>query len=52
MGRTIPFTAEKLAFEEGIKKTIKWYDENQWWLDECTSGEYKNWMEKNYKNRE
>ena len=40
------------TFEEGIKKTIKWYDENQWWLDECTSGEYKNWLEKNYQNRE
>ncbi len=39
------------TFEEGIKKTIKWYDGNQWWLDECTSGEYKNWLEKNYKNR-
>ena len=40
-----------ITFEEGIKKTIKWYDENQWWLDECTSGEYKNWLEKNYKDR-
>ena len=39
------------TFEEGIKKTIKWYDENQWWLDECTSGEYKKWLEKNYNNR-
>ena len=39
------------TFEEGIKKTIKWYDENQWWLDECTSGEYKNWLDKNYKDR-
>ena len=39
------------TFEEGIKKTIKWYDENQWWLDECTSGEYKKWLEKNYQNR-
>ena len=39
------------TFEEGIKKTIKWYDENQWWLDECTSGEYKNWLDKNYKGR-
>ena len=39
------------TFEEGIKMTIKWYDENQWWLDECTSGEYKNWLEKNYKDR-
>ena len=39
------------TFEEGIKMTIKWYDENQWWLDECTSSEYKNWLEKNYKDR-
>ncbi|MBO4666988.1 MAG: dTDP-glucose 4,6-dehydratase, partial [Bacilli bacterium] len=39
------------TFEEGIKMTIKWYDENQWWLDECTSGEYKNWLDKNYKDR-
>ncbi len=39
------------TFEEGIKKTIKWYDDNQWWLDECTSGEYKNWLDKNYKDR-
>lgn len=39
------------TFEVGIKKTIKWYDENQWWLDECTSGEYMKWIEKNYKNR-
>ena len=39
------------TFEEGIKKTIKWYDENQWWLDECTSGEYTKWLDKNYKDR-
>ena len=39
------------TFEEGIKKTIKWYDENQLWLDECTSGEYKKWLDKNYKDR-
>ena len=39
------------TFEEGIKMTIKWYDENQWWLDECTSGEYKKWIDKNYGNR-
>ena len=39
------------TFEDGIKKTIKWYDENQWWLDECTSGEYKTWLDKNYKDR-
>ena len=32
-------------------KDVVLTDENQWWLDECTSGEYKNWLEKNYKDR-
>ena len=41
----------KTTFEEGIKKTIKCYDENQWWLDECTSGEYKKLLDKNYKDK-
>lgn len=29
-----------LQFEEGIEKTVKWYLENQDWLDNVTSGEY------------
>ncbi len=39
------------TFEEGIKLTIDWYNKNQWWLEECTSGEYKNWIKKNYLDR-
>lgn len=39
------------SFEDGIKLTINWYKENQWWLDECTSGEYLNWIETNYNTR-
>ena len=31
-----------LQFEEGIEKTVKWYLENQDWLDNVTSGEYMN----------
>ena len=30
-----------LQFEEGIEKTVKWYLENQEWLDNVTSGEAK-----------
>ena len=32
-----------LQFEEGIEKTVKWYLENQDWLDNVTSGEYMNY---------
>ena len=39
------------TFEEGIKKTIKWYDDHQDWLDECKPGSYKQWLQKNYSNR-
>ncbi len=35
-----------LQFEEGIEKTVKWYLENQEWLDNVTSGDYL----KYYKN--
>jgi len=31
-----------LQFEEGIEKTVKWYIENQEWLDDIVSGAYRN----------
>ena len=40
-----------LQFEEGIEKTIKWYLENQDWLDNVTSGEYQKYYEEMYKGR-
>lgn len=38
-------------FQDGIKKTIKWYLENRQWWEEIISGEYQNYYEKMYKNR-
>ena len=40
-----------LQFEEGIEKTIKWYLENQAWLDNVTSGDYQKYYEEMYKGR-
>lgn len=40
-----------LQFEEGIEKTVKWYLDNQAWLDNITSGEYEKYYEEMYKNR-
>ena len=38
-------------FEDGIKKTIKWYLDNKEWWETIISGEYQNYYEKMYKNR-
>lgn len=40
-----------LQFEEGIEMTVKWYLENQEWLDDVTSGDYQKYYEKMYMNR-
>ncbi|MGI6341490.1 MAG: dTDP-glucose 4,6-dehydratase [Bacteroidales bacterium] len=40
-----------LQFEEGIEKTVKWYLNNQQWLDNVTSGEYLKYYEDMYGNR-
>ena len=37
-----------LQFEEGIEKTIKWYLENKEWVDNVTSGDYKEYYKKMY----
>ena len=40
-----------ILFDEGIKKTIKWYLDNRQWWENIISGEYKNYYEKMYINR-
>ena len=40
-----------LQFEEGIEKTVKWYLDNQAWLDNVTSGDYQKYYEDMYKGR-
>ncbi|MGN0030233.1 MAG: dTDP-glucose 4,6-dehydratase [Marinilabiliaceae bacterium] len=40
-----------LQFEEGIEKTVRWYLDNQEWMDRITSGEYEKYYEKMYGNR-
>ena len=40
-----------LQFEEGIEKTVRWYLDNQEWMDHITSGEYEKYYESMYKNR-
>ena len=37
------------TFETGIRKTVQWYLANQAWVRNVTSGDYKNWIQRNYK---
>lgn len=37
-----------LQFEEGIEKTVRWYLDNQEWMDNVTSGEYQKYYEAMY----
>ncbi|MFH1350507.1 MAG: dTDP-glucose 4,6-dehydratase [Pseudomonadota bacterium] len=34
--------------ESGIRKTIKWYLDNQGWVKRVKSGEYQSWVKKHY----
>lgn len=40
-----------LQFEEGIEKTVRWYLDNEEWLDNVTSGEYQNYYDEMYTKR-
>ena len=40
-----------LQFEEGIEKTVRWYLDNQEWLDSITSGNYLTYYEEMYSNK-
>ncbi|CAN0618876.1 dTDP-glucose 4,6-dehydratase 1 [Burkholderia multivorans] len=39
------------TFETGLAKTVRWYLQNQAWVDEVASGEYRNWVDVNYAQR-
>lgn len=40
-----------LQFEEGIEETVRWYLNNQEWMDNVTSGDYQKYYKSMYQNR-
>lgn len=40
-----------LQFEEGIERTVRWYLDNEEWMDNVTSGDYQKYYETMYGNR-
>lgn len=41
----------KMSFEQGLLLTVKWNLNNKNWINHILSGEYLNWVEKNYSKR-
>ncbi len=39
------------TFETGIRKTVEWYLANLDWVENVQSGNYRDWVEKNYAGR-
>ena len=42
---------QSLTFTEGLHQTVKWYLQNTEWIKSIKTGEYLNWINKNYNNR-
>ena len=40
------------TFETGMEKTVRWYLDNEAWVNEVASGEYRKWVETNYAKRD
>ena len=38
-------------FETGLRKTVQWYLDHPQWVENVTSGAYRNWIAQNYDNR-
>ena len=43
--------SRKMTFEQGLLATVQWYLNNPDWVNHILSGDYKNWINKNYSNR-
>ena len=40
------------TFASGLRRTVEWYLKNQTWIEQVTSGAYRQWIDTNYATRE
>ena len=40
------------TFETGIRKTVQWYLDHPEWVHNVQSGAYREWVSKNYQDRQ
>ncbi|MGB9687014.1 MAG: GDP-mannose 4,6-dehydratase, partial [Rectinema subterraneum] len=43
---------QRATFDEGLRKTVRWYLDHRTWVDHVRSGAYRAWIEQNYAMRE
>jgi dTDP-glucose 4,6-dehydratase len=41
----------QVSLEEGLRRTVEWYNSNSSWLDHARSGEYRNYYDRHYTRR-
>jgi dTDP-glucose 4,6-dehydratase len=41
----------KHTFASGLRSTVRWYLQNRAWVDQVRTGEYRQWIDKNYGER-
>lgn len=39
-------------FETGLRETVRWYLDNQEWVEDVRDGSYREWIQKNYEGRQ
>jgi dTDP-glucose 4,6-dehydratase len=42
---------QSVDFASGLERTVRWYLENETWVNRVRSGAYREWIEKNYGKR-
>jgi dTDP-glucose 4,6-dehydratase len=50
MRRELGWAPEE-TFETGLQKTVRWYIHSAEWVKRVRSGEYRKWLEQNYRDR-
>jgi dTDP-glucose 4,6-dehydratase len=45
------FWKQKYDFENGLRHTVRWYLDHQDWVEKIHSGDYRKWIDLNYKSR-
>ncbi len=38
----------RVNFDEGLARTVRWYEDNEWWWQPIRSGEYREYYERHY----
>jgi dTDP-glucose 4,6-dehydratase len=51
IGRELAWVPD-VSFVRGLAETVAWYRDNQEWLDDVRSGQYRNYFQKHYVRRE